>query len=400
MATRVLVFSHLFPSDSFSAAGRFVEDQVKAIHAEGVEVQTVTVRFHRLSFFKPFDFFRGLYDGLICVRTRSGTSPRGLKFIELQCPSPRLGGVVQAWLYAVCAKRFISRYMESQSGFDLVHAHTSLLDGYVGLKVSNYLRIPLLITEHTGPFESLLRRAGSKRILTEVFTKAGTVVAVSAALGRSVVEQFPFLNLKLLIVPNTYSELDFRYDGTPPMNVIGWLGYVSPVKRIDRLLCMFAKMRQVRTDLSLKIISMNTLTVENLKLAADLRIREAITYAQSKTREDVASALRNLSLLVVSSDVETFSVACLEALAVGTPVVSTNCGGPSDILKTAEDGIVVDSNDPAEMAVAALKLLNGDLNSTGARSARAKRASDNFGAAKIAGRYVELYRDLLSTNNS
>jgi glycosyltransferase involved in cell wall biosynthesis len=72
------------------------------------------------------------------------------------------------------------------------------------------------------------------------------------------------------------------------------------------------------------------------------------------------------------SDVETFGVALIEALACGLPVVATRSGGPDEVI-TPEVGILVDRGDVAGLAQA--------LRATRSRLAReADRGTDSWKA--------------------
>ena len=50
-------------------------------------------------------------------------------------------------------------------------------------------------------------------------------------------------------------------------------------------------------------------------------------------RSDVSRILNNLDVFVLSSHTEGFSIACIEAMACGVPVVATRSGGPEQILE-------------------------------------------------------------------
>ena len=72
------------------------------------------------------------------------------------------------------------------------------------------------------------------------------------------------------------------------------------------------------------------------------------------------AAIKCASCYVVSSIIESFSVVCVEALACGVPVVSTNCPyGPPEILKGGEYGILVENKNPHALAEGIIRVLDG-----------------------------------------
>ena len=86
----------------------------------------------------------------------------------------------------------------------------------------------------------------------------------------------------------------------------------------------------------------------------------------------------------LASDSESFGLVVAEALAFGLPVVTTDCGGPGEILDDGRYGLLVGVGDEAAMTQALAKALDapGD---PGPRIARArnfsvKSALDNYAA--------------------
>ena len=67
-------------------------------------------------------------------------------------------------------------------------------------------------------------------------------------------------------------------------------------------------------------------------------------------RQDIPQILKALDVLVVPSEIETFGMVVLEAMAVGVPVVSCAKGGPSEIIKNGENGFSIDEQDPAKLS--------------------------------------------------
>jgi len=89
---------------------------------------------------------------------------------------------------------------------------------------------------------------------------------------------------------------------------------------------------------------------------------------------------------VVPSRRETFSLVTAEALASGTPVVATRCGGPEEIL-TEETGQLTDVDDAAALAIAIESALNRSYDRTALR----RYAVDRFGNGAAAERLGRLY---------
>ena len=72
---------------------------------------------------------------------------------------------------------------------------------------------------------------------------------------------------------------------------------------------------------------------------------------------DVAPVLRECALLVSTARQEGFGIAVAEALACGVPVVSTPSGGPEELLRGSNGGVVLDGWSERELADAVLELL-------------------------------------------
>lgn len=69
-------------------------------------------------------------------------------------------------------------------------------------------------------------------------------------------------------------------------------------------------------------------------------------------RTDVPGLMKAADILVVPSLYETFGMSILEAMLVGTPVIATDCGGPSEIIENMVNGILVPPGDPVAIAEA------------------------------------------------
>ena len=87
-------------------------------------------------------------------------------------------------------------------------------------------------------------------------------------------------------------------------------------------------------------------------------------------REDIPKILRVMDVYVCSSLSETFSLSLLEAMASHRAIVTTDCGGPSEMIRQGWSGVVVPVRDPEAMAAEiSLLLRNTELRMTLGRNA-------------------------------
>lgn len=86
-----------------------------------------------------------------------------------------------------------------------------------------------------------------------------------------------------------------------------------------------------------------------VRRVAELGLEDEVTFSPLLDPEALRDRLRTLDLYVVPSQQEGLCIAALEAMAIGIPVVSTRCGGPTEFVIDGETGRLV-GFDPAEMA--------------------------------------------------
>lgn len=96
--------------------------------------------------------------------------------------------------------------------------------------------------------------------------------------------------------------------------------------------------------------------------------------------------------VICSTAVETFSLAALEFLATGVPMVMTDIGGASEIVQPGVNGLLVPPDD-LDALVSALTELCDPL-ARASMSGQARRSVQRFDTATMVGRYHELVQSL------
>lgn len=123
------------------------------------------------------------------------------------------------------------------------------------------------------------------------------------------------------------------------------------------------------------------------RLAGDLGIERHVTFLG--LRSDVARILNNLDVFVLSSSTEGFSIACIEAMACGVPIVATRSGGPEEILEGGA-GVLVPTGDPQAIALAVKHIASSKDTASALTAAAASRVRREFSLARMLARYEEL----------
>jgi glycosyltransferase involved in cell wall biosynthesis len=132
------------------------------------------------------------------------------------------------------------------------------------------------------------------------------------------------------------------------------------------------------------------LGTELLQLRDQLGLARRVSFLG--LRADVVNVLHNLDLFVLSSRTEGFSIACIEAMARGVPVVATRSGGPEQILDD-RCGILVPVDSPTELAGAIERLAQTAGLAASLAKAGLERVRERFSLQTMLARYESLFTE-------
>jgi glycosyltransferase involved in cell wall biosynthesis len=134
-------------------------------------------------------------------------------------------------------------------------------------------------------------------------------------------------------------------------------------------------------------------TINDLELASHVALRGRLAPHQ------VSERLQDADVFLLSSLSEGISNAVLEALASGLPIVTTDCGGMREAVRSGIDGFVVPGRQPVEMADALQKLWNDpDLRKRMGQAGR-RRAVELFDLEIQIMRFAELFKEIADGAN-
>jgi N-acetyl-alpha-D-glucosaminyl L-malate synthase BshA len=175
------------------------------------------------------------------------------------------------------------------------------------------------------------------------------------------------------------------------------LSNFRPVKRIADVVEIFARVsRQAPSRLALIGDGPDRSTAE--WLAQKLGVSDRIVFLGKQDR--VHELLPLADLMLMPSEMESFGLAALEAMACETPAIATRVGGVPELIDDGINGLLFAVGDVDAMANAAIQLLLDPERHLQMRKAARKTAQDRFCSTRILPRYVQFYESLLSASAS
>ena len=234
---------------------------------------------------------------------------------------------------------------------------------------------------------------------------AGCIVAVSNSLKSHLLGRTPLRAEKTSVIYNGIRVEDFQLPRSGALRrqfgwadddfIVGSLGNIRTAKGYDVLLRAAANLKGGDRVFRFVIAGHGTpggLYDELLGMREALGLQEHLHFIGFSDKP--AEFLSGLDLFLLSSTSEGFSIATIQALAAGLPVVVTRSGGPEEIVTHGENGWIVDAGD--HMAIAgAIGRLAADpgLCASLAASGR-KHANESFDIDAMLTAYEKVYAGL------
>ena len=158
------------------------------------------------------------------------------------------------------------------------------------------------------------------------------------------------------------------------------------------LLRAFAKVAAQRDDVDLLLVGDGPLRAELEETSRKLGIGERVRFLG--IRRDVPDLLQAADLFALMSVSEAASLTLLEAMACGLPVVVTDVGGNSEIVRHEQEGLLVPRGDASAAATAFGRLLDDPVRSATMGAAGRARVRERYQLSRTIDRYLQLYRRL------
>lgn len=308
--------------------------------------------------------------------------------------------------------------------YDLYHAHY-WMSGWIAERLAAVHPAPIVQMFHTlGALKDLAVADGGASDLPErrpveaaLMARVDAVVAATTVDRDHMVAFYGADPVRIHVIPpgvdlERFHPLPrddaFRALGEDPcQRMILFVGRMDPVKGLDTLLRAIARILDrdpaVLEDACLviaggdKVEDQPRMDAEMARIDAlrrDLGLGELVRFVGSLPQDELPFWYNAAEVVVVPSRYESFGLVALEAMACGTPVIASDVGGLSTLVRDGRTGFLVPDNDPRALAdklapLLALPEIHDTLGEHGVATAEA------YGWPVIAERVEELYERIL-----
>jgi 1,2-diacylglycerol 3-alpha-glucosyltransferase len=293
------------------------------------------------------------------------------------------------------------------SRIDLVHIHTPFIAHYAAARFARDHGLPLVATYHTF-FEDYLHhyvpilprrigRAMARRFTLSQCRDVAALISPSAPMRDALLDYGVTTPIEVLptglpaesFIRGDGARFRNRFDLPREQPLLLYVGRVAYEKNIDFLLRMFVKLRAQRPEAVFVVAGEGPARESLMRLARELGIADSVRFiGYLDRRTDLPDCYAAGDAFVFASRTETQGLVLLEAMAQGTPVVSTAELGTRSIL-TPDSGAFVVPEDEEAFAKAVVQAL--ELPGDAPRRAQVRAHAESWGSQAMAKKLVMFY---------
>jgi 1,2-diacylglycerol 3-alpha-glucosyltransferase len=297
---------------------------------------------------------------------------------------------------------------------DIVHIQNHFLIGKEAVSAARKLGIPVIGTNHFMPenlthylqlpaiAERWLQRFAWRQFV-RVFeqldfvttpTKTATTLLVKAGLKKKVVPVSCGIDLERFKPSNDGAYLRRRFDIPTDKPVLLYVGRLDKEKRIDMILRALPDILRV-TSVHLVVAGIGKEKQSLEELTEKLGIQQEVTFAGFVPDQDLQNIYTVADLFVTAGIAELQSIATMEAMASGLPVVAVNAMALPELVHDGENGYLFSDGDSQMFAEKVVAILSNQT----MRAEMSKKSLEiikNHDINKVIEKYESIYGEIIN----
>lgn len=359
--SNLLIISDRYPHEMDTISSSFVKSQVDCLKKYVAHIDVIALTPFVPRFLSQFSFMnpRWRRDAFAEDYRYDNVSVFFARYFTLPFEFSRRRRGDEA--FKVVEKIIIKRKMH----FDLIHAHFTYPSGYVGAKLKEDYKTPVILTVHEEREGFLKEIFSNNRNIIYTWNFVDKIIRVNE---KDLMEFKRLLidESKLMFLPNGYSQdlffpmdsnnarikLKLPLDKTILVNIASLEAYKGQKYLIEAM----KKVLVIRQDIMLYIVGQGSLENSLQSLINKYGLQDNVILAGgNKPRTEIALWMNACDLFVLPSLSESFGIVQIEAMACGKPVVATRNGGSEEIVVADKLGILVEPKDTEGLLQAILR---------------------------------------------
>lgn len=252
-----------------------------------------------------------------------------------------------------------------QTDFDLIHTHipTPWSADWSGI-IAGFMRKPLVVTYHSSitgrGFAGSIARFYARTSFRRLMHAADSIIV---ARERFLPASLADFEEKIVHIPIGVDVSRFypeQNDCTADVFFLGVLDEYHGFKGLDTLLSAIRIAKRKIPSIRLVIGGGGSMLAHYADMAASMGLSENVRFTGVIRDEELRDYYNRSQVFVLPSrtpELETFGIVALEAMACARPVVTTEIAGMADDISRAGAGIVVEPDNPEEIADAITRIL-------------------------------------------
>ena len=350
----ILIITELFPNKRFPQLGTFVVNQVDYLK-----------QYYNITIITPVYFgFKLFYkkeikeNGISIIRVRQPILI--LSIIRRLFKVPK--HVIFSWNKYFISKKIYktAKKLNNNKDFKLIIGHESGA-GDEACLVAEKLNKPSIFHLH-GIYEYHLKsfgKTGMKKILKNI-NKASYIISVSGVAINSYIKNNLIVS-NTSTIPNilnknicSYQNVEWEHVMKNKKVILG-VGWLVKEKGFNNLITIAKKLKNYK-DVLIIIIGNGPeyKNYQNLISELDLKNIHIIKKVEPK---NIGFFYKNSYVLVHPSEVDSFSMVCLEAMSYGKPIICTDRIGIAEYIKNEQEGFIIELNDNNQLFKKILTLI-------------------------------------------
>lgn len=287
--------------------------------------------------------------------------------------------------YVNALDKLYQEYIKDNKKPDILHAEVMIPAGYAACVIGKKYHIPVVITEHASYFKRFFE--GKNKKYSDLCLSYATLTSVSNYMAKYISKYKECKVIPNLVDTDAFKKERKKVQGLKLVTVAA----LRQGKRIeDSIAALKILIEKYKLkDAKLTVIGDGFLESFYKEKCHEMNMDDYVEFVGRKTKEEIAEIFRSKNIYVNASELETFYIPGIEALASGLPVVSTKCLGPEEYI-TEDCGKLVSVGDPESLADAIWEVYQ-NLDQYNLKVLQ--KVADKYGAKSVTKIATEIYKD-------